>query len=150
MKCGIVSPQKSDKQINNNSQLKIGDYIHYDPTNGVTDSSLLKYTSEKGNIEIYSQDENTKIYPVFGIKEYNEEIQKLVDENGKFDFTGYKLKKNKSGNGSAEQIFQATLDNNVWRIIGLESNAIKIVPEKMRTIHYLQYKLFVIKITEKI
>ena len=118
------------------SNVHIGDYIEYDPTLGVTDSSLLSYTSPIGELKI--KDSND-VYLVNGPTNYSgsrpnvtyNEVYNLLDENGNFVTTGYTVEVDNHGNGWSDQSFTATSSNNVWRVLDVNetTGVVKIIPE---------------------
>ena len=109
-----------------------GDYITYNPTLGVTDASLLSYTSPVGTLKVKNSN-NQYVINESGTdtNDYNGAYN-LINENGEFVIpTGYMLESNVPGNGCGEQTFTATATNNLWRVLDVntESGVVKIIPE---------------------
>ena len=118
------------------STVQVGDYITYDPTLGVTNSSLLSYTSPVGELKV-KKTQNGSEYVVneAGTETYEYDgAYNLLNVDGEFEIpqnSNYYLESNVSGNGYGEQSFIATASNNLWRVLyaNTTTGVIKIVPE---------------------
>ena len=114
------------------AQVQIGDYIEYNPTLGVTNQSLINYTSPVGTIKIKSGNDyvlnedgtNTESFVYNGA--YN-----LINQNGEIVTEGYTVESDIPGNGYGNQEFEASSTNNLWLVLGIdeETGMIKIVPD---------------------
>ena len=118
------------------AHVQVGDYITYNPTLGVTDASLLSYTSPVGELKVKKTQNGTEyIVDETGTEtqEYHE-AHKLINENGEFEIpenSGYYIESDISGNGYGEQIFTATSNNILWRVLSVDTatGIVKILPE---------------------
>lgn len=118
-------------------KISVGDYIRYNPTEGVDDIfGLLQYTSPVGQLAI-KKDGDYVIHEYINNpngfidnREYSEAF-KLLDEDGNFVTDGYTVVQNDAGNGYAEQKFEAKSSNNLWRVLddGYVSGEVKIISE---------------------
>ncbi|MBQ9297930.1 MAG: InlB B-repeat-containing protein [Clostridia bacterium] len=115
------------------AHVQVGDYITYDPTLGVTDSSLLTYTSPRGSLKIKNGDEYVVNEEASSSWDYiYNGVHNLLNEYGEFVIpTGYTVESNDHGNGVFPQTFTATSSNNLWRVLDVNATTgvIKIVPE---------------------
>lgn len=119
-------------------KISVGDYIRYNPTEGVDDIfGLLQYTSPVGQLAI-TKDGDYVIHEyinnpngIINNREYSEAF-KLLDEDGNFVTDGYTVVQNDAGNGYKNQIFKAKSSNNLWRVLddGYVSGEVKIISEK--------------------
>ena len=113
--------------------VQVGDYITYDPTLGVTNASLLNYTSYTGELRVKDGDDYIIYEPGddYGTPEYGELFYHLVDQNGDVTMNGYTVESDVSGSGAYNtQYFTATGANTVWRVLDKDetTGTIKIIP----------------------
>ncbi|MBQ9297927.1 MAG: InlB B-repeat-containing protein [Clostridia bacterium] len=114
------------------AHVSVGDYIEYNPTLGVTNQSLINYTSSVGTIKVKSGNDyvlnedgtNTESFVYNGA--YN-----LINQNGEIVTEGYTVESDIPGNGYGNQEFEASSTNNLWLVLGIdeETGMIKIVPD---------------------
>lgn len=143
-------------------KVQVGDYIFYDPTKGVTDDSLLTYTSKVGELKIkneneyiinesghFIQKENSKYTdPSSYVADENYKYNgayKLIDSNGEFTTEGYNVESDISGNGWNDQTFTADSSSYLWRVIddGSKTGTIRIVKEiKKERESYEKFKIY--------
>jgi len=130
------------------ANVHVGDYIEYDPTAGVLESEvdkLLKYTSPVGELKVYSGSEESKVYAVneTGTTFNYNGAYNLINEDGNIvlsngsiigtDNVTYIIENDEHGNGCSNQNFQATSNNNIWRVLDVDTatGVVKIVPENL-------------------
>ncbi len=108
-----------------------GDYITYNPTLGVTNQSLLSYTSPVGTLKIKnSSNEYVVNEEGTSTRSYNRAYN-LINENGEFITTGNIVESDVQGNGNNSQIYAATANYSLWRVLDVNTltGVVKIIPD---------------------
>ena len=115
------------------AHVHVGDYITYDPTLGVTNQSLLSYTSPVGTLKVKNSNNEYAINET-GTNTYSYNgTYNLLNANGEFTIpSGYTVDENGDmhGNGFMAQTFTAIETSTVWRVLDVNqtTRVVKIVP----------------------